>query len=933
MAYGLRIINDKSELLIDSDYVNPTFIRKLEFNVTPSAGDELHQPNLHDGYTRRFYSTPTITMGVGNYIVLWTLPDSIVPDQPEKEVWYLFPTSVAEITSTSPVLNNLYFDCEVFASTVSGANSTTYSLPTAYIFAVDVAGLSSLTSTGPALRMYNSDTPQKKTFDSNFTQLVPYDISNNFALPTDTSPPNTPNSPTGTSLYLSTPTNPIYLLPKTAVAFASQRTVSDDYSQQTNYTDWAVFEVVFKRVGQYIESRTMRTANDSEQMSFTPLFATYFAGTYTNLSIIVADADLYQTSGAGTGGGAIPTYSLSRNVSSVSEGGSFTITLTTTNLANGTAIGYNVTGIQDLDLTAGLTTSNFIINNNTASVTFTVKNDSLTEGTETFRLEVTTGSYPYIDVSILDTSTATVSYSISPQTATVNEGSPITFTVNTTSVANGTVLYWSNQGGSSDPDTDFTVQSGTVTINNNTGTFSITPSADTTTEGSETFSVSVKTVSNTGEEVAYTSTITIADTSKTPLSYTITPAANSVDEDFSSLVISVGGTSITDGTYYWKINHVTTVAADFYANSGSFSIASDSGSFSITPQVDNITEGAQTFTVSILSDSTSGTVLKTSGSITVNDTSLWPAMGTLISASCLYGYGVSPYTLRQVRADGSGGTTISDATNSATCGWTQTYNETITASPSLVSLSSYTDLEIFYGEAEAAAYIVSTNNGDAQPALATFTNSTPFYLDTSGYYINTVLGSAISATPADKRLWVYFPYSGNYRSARLQVVLDAGTAVGNEYCGTGTNSTTLYQNYANGSGGSTASVVEYYSTSCGWVAPTATWIVQYSNSGTSGGINVTVSVSLTGVSPTAQTFYFTGYVSENSAGFDLPAVTVNAGSSSGSAVGASGFINGSAPYSTITLVASVETAPYTITPSTRSNSFLYNSGAGGGGGY
>ena len=30
MAYGLRIINDVSDLLIDSNFVNPTFVQKLD---------------------------------------------------------------------------------------------------------------------------------------------------------------------------------------------------------------------------------------------------------------------------------------------------------------------------------------------------------------------------------------------------------------------------------------------------------------------------------------------------------------------------------------------------------------------------------------------------------------------------------------------------------------------------------------------------------------------------------------------------------------------------------------------------------------------------------------------------------------------------------------------------------------------------------------
>jgi len=923
MAYGLRIINDVSDLLIDSNYVNPTFVQKLEFSTTESAAPSYGDLYLHPQYIRRYYSTPTVSIGTGSYIVLWALPESLVSGQATKDVWYMFPTSVAE--------NNLQFDCSVFSRSDSSA---TYTLPTAYVFTVDADGLETMSSTGPALRMYNQypvlisttgtvgsitgsgpwtgtitgmssttglvvgstitatngsgslgsagiytvsgsitgssvsftattgTTPiagvitnvigniQKKTFDSNFTQLAPYEITPLFSLPIATN--------AETSSAISTPTNPIYLLPKTAIALANQ-----SYS--------TAIDIAFRRKGQFVDSKAIPTAVEFEGPF--PSTATYFyAGTFSNLSVIVADANLYQTSSAGTGGGSSPTYVLSSNVTSVNEGGSFTITLTTTNIPNGTLVPYNVTGIQDLDLTAGVTTSNFTINNNTASVTFTVKNDTITENTETFRLEVTTGSFPFIDITILDTSTAAVT------------------------------------------------------------------------------------------------------------AYTITPAANSLDEDYTGLLISVSGTNITDGTYYWKINHVTTAAADFFANSGSFSIASNSGSFSIVAYPDNKTEGAETFTVSILSGSTSGTLLKTSGSITVNDTSLWPVAGTLLSASCL-AYGASPYTIRSVFADGSGGTTSSDANNStscgyiapgtlqsssclsygvapytlrntyyngpdatfgtyivdtnnsATCGWTQTYNEIITASPSIVSLSNSIDLEIFYGKPNEAAYIVSTNNGDPQPTLATFTNSTPFYLDTSGYYINTVLGSAISATPADKRLWVYFPYSGNYRNARVQVVLDAGTVVGGEYCGTGSNSTKRYQDYANGTGGVTTTLVDAYSVTCGWVAPTASWTVQYSNSGTSGDINVTVNVSLTGPTPTAQTFSFSGYVSENSAAFNLPAVTVNAHSSSGQAVGASGFVNGTTDYATITLVASVETAPYTISPSTISNAFLFSNTGGGGGGY
>ena len=105
--------------------------------------------------------------------------------------------------------------------------------------------------------------------------------------------------------------------------------------------------------------------------------------------------------------------------------------------------------------------------------------------------------------------------------------------------------------------------------------------------------------------------------------YTITPAAASIDEG-SALTINVGGRNIPADTYYYTINHITSVSGDFSASSGSFSIAGNAGSFTVTPTADVTTEGAETFTVSIRSGSIGGTILATSSSITINDTSTTP---------------------------------------------------------------------------------------------------------------------------------------------------------------------------------------------------------------------------------------------------------------------------------------------------------------------
>jgi hypothetical protein len=244
------------------------------------------------------------------------------------------------------------------------------------------------------------------------------------------------------------------------------------------------------------------------------------------------------------------------------------------------------------------------------------------------------------------------SYSISPSTASVDEGGNVTFTVITTGITNGTVLYWTNDGTSSAADFSDNINSGSFTVIDGlaaiTATISKTIVADTTTEGSETMIINLRTESASGTIVA-TSTVTINDTSVTPTSYSVSPAAGSVNEG-SSLTFNVTGSGITDGTYYWTITN----SGDFGTSSGSFTITSNVGAFSVTPTADSTTEGAETFTASIRSGSTSGTVLATSGSVTINDTSLTAAYavnfnGTnqylLVSSTAVSNFGTGNFTV------------------------------------------------------------------------------------------------------------------------------------------------------------------------------------------------------------------------------------------------------------------------------------------------
>ena len=97
----------------------------------------------------------------------------------------------------------------------------------------------------------------------------------------------------------------------------------------------------------------------------------------------------------------VPSYNLSRSTSAASEGNSATITLSTTNVSNGTSIPYTITGVTTSDINVPLQGSFVVGVNNTVTITFS--NDLLTEGTETLTLALNNGSST-ISVNINDTS-------------------------------------------------------------------------------------------------------------------------------------------------------------------------------------------------------------------------------------------------------------------------------------------------------------------------------------------------------------------------------------------------------------------------------------------------------------------------------------------------------------------------------------------------
>ena len=97
------------------------------------------------------------------------------------------------------------------------------------------------------------------------------------------------------------------------------------------------------------------------------------------------------------------TFSLSANKTSVNEGDSFTIALSTQGVLDDVLVPYTITGVTSAEISDTPLTGNFTISNNTDTKTFDVSADNITEGTDTFILSLDNGKDSQ-SVQIYDTS-------------------------------------------------------------------------------------------------------------------------------------------------------------------------------------------------------------------------------------------------------------------------------------------------------------------------------------------------------------------------------------------------------------------------------------------------------------------------------------------------------------------------------------------------
>ena len=332
----------------------------------------------------------------------------------------------------------------------------------------------------------------------------------------------------------------------------------------------------------------------------------------------------------------IPIVNVGVGTTSVTEGESIEFTINTNDVEIGQSLWWDTLGdLSSADWTDNdpndhvtiVSTGSTTPYTGIATVTRTLKADGITETGDTFWLRVSTNSGGQVvgyssTITVID---AVPTATITADKTTVNEGDSVVFTVSTTNMSPNSTLYYSHTGTTDSTDFYPAGTTGNFTIDSSgNGTITRVISGDFTSEGTEDFTLTVRSGSTTG--TALTTAPTIQVTNAVP-TFTTTPSATTIDEG-DTLTMTVNTTGLHAGkVLYYSIEGTGVSPSDFTNNSltGNFTINSSGvGTFNVTLDSDRVTEGGEVFVVRIRDGSTTGAIVHTSVNITINDTSLSP---------------------------------------------------------------------------------------------------------------------------------------------------------------------------------------------------------------------------------------------------------------------------------------------------------------------
>ena len=131
------------------------------------------------------------------------------------------------------------------------------------------------------------------------------------------------------------------------------------------------------------------------------------------------------------------------------------------------------------------------------------------------------------------------SYTVVSNKSSLIEGDTVIFTIVTSNIPNATVLYWTNAGTTTGADFSDGINSGSITIQNNSATISKTLPDDYLAENPDTIIIQLRTVSTSGTIVATGPTVTVWDPG---YSVYLNPTAGSQKQHISTGAPSVGQT-------------------------------------------------------------------------------------------------------------------------------------------------------------------------------------------------------------------------------------------------------------------------------------------------------------------------------------------------------------------------------------------------------
>jgi hypothetical protein len=203
-------------------------------------------------------------------------------------------------------------------------------------------------------------------------------------------------------------------------------------------------------------------------------------------------------------------------------------------------------------------------------------------------------------------STLTTSATISESATRINGGDAVTYTIATTNIPDGTLLYWSNVGTMTAGDFADNSNSGSITVTSNTAT--LVRTAATSVASSKTIVIQIR--NNIGNLLTTAPTVTVK-----PIVVTVSIASSAtLVAAGQTITYVVATTNIPDSTTLNWVNSGTALAAEFNdsLSTDSFAITSNAGTFTRT----TVTPLINTRTVIMKIYDVTGTVLLATSSTT-----------------------------------------------------------------------------------------------------------------------------------------------------------------------------------------------------------------------------------------------------------------------------------------------------------------------------